>query len=115
MCVFAHRAGDNGVVEASHEGIQATVEQMSQLGIDEGREYPSLSNDVSCVKREIVATEDVELESTDGGVHVCGCVLGVRDHAAEHEHGVLRVNDAQAVVAGFVEEEGLHRPIVGGR
>ena len=50
-----------------------------------------------------------------GSLHLVGGVVGVEDHTAQHEHRELRIDDAEAVIAGLVEEEALHSVIVGGR
>jgi len=66
------------------------------------------------VQRDVLAAEHLVLEVAHSSVHLRGGVVGINDHAAENEHQVLRVDDAQAVIAGLVEEEDLHSAIVGG-
>jgi hypothetical protein len=84
--VFADGAGDHGVVESSHEGVEAVAKRATALSVDEHGKVSLLADDVRGVQRDLRMAEHLELESADSSVHL-------RDR-------VLRVDDAQAVMAG---------------
>jgi hypothetical protein len=114
VSVLADGAGDHAVVQVSHQAVEPVVKQATASWVDETGERFPLTDYVGGVKRDVGIAENLGLELPDGGVPAGRGVFGLDDDSTEHEHRVLGIDDAQAVVAGFVEKEGLHSAIVDG-
>ena len=110
MRVLLDGAGDDLVVQLAHDAVQSGAEAAPKRDVLERRERPLRAHDVRGAQGHVRRAQHVQLEPLQPARQLALSVARIDNDPAENEDRVLGVDAREAVVAGLVEEEILHRP-----
>ena len=107
--VLPNDARHDLVLELCEQTVEPCVEPASKLGMGKSFKAIAVAHHVRGMKDELIRAQELALEVAEPLRHLPFCVADVRDDAPEDEQGVLVINDLQAVVARFIQEQHFRR------